>query len=353
MVMPRKADHIDICLNEDVNSTHNYWHDINFVHHALPEMDLDDIDLSTDLFGKKLKAPLVISAITGGFDEAAAINENLAVAAGKVGVGLGVGSQRAAIEEPKLVHTYDVVKGKGVPLLIANVGAPQLIEQGGKRAFTLDDCRTAMDMIDGDILAIHMNYLQEIVQLEGDSKARGIVQKIADIAGELPVLAKETGAGISRKTALMLKEAGVKGFDVGGLSGTSWAAVEYYRAKKDGDKQLEGHGTAFWNWGIPTPVSLRMSDVGLPMIATGGLWSGLDVAKSVAMGATAGGMARRVLEAAVKSPKAVEKELNCIISELRVAMFLTGSKSFEELRNADMIITGKTKEMLKAMEEKA
>lgn len=343
MVMPRKAEHIEICLNENVNANYNFWDDVTLVHNALPELDMKDIDTSIEIFGKKLEAPIIISAITGGFDGGAEINKNLAIGAGRCGVGLGVGSQRAALEEPELANTYEVVKGNDVPLVIGNIGAPQLIPQGGREAFTVDDCRAAMNMIDADILAVHLNYLQEVVQMEGDTNAKGCLDAISRIASRMPVVIKETGAGLSADVASRLKNASVRGFDVGGLGGTSFSAVEYYRSKKDGDSVLERVADTFWNWGIPTPVSLKMADVGLPMIATGGVRNGLDVAKAIAMGAAAGGLAKQVLRAATESGDAVEKELKIIISELRAAMLLTGAGSVSELSDVDRVVTGKTK----------
>ncbi len=351
MVMPRKAQHIDICLKERVNSDYDHWQDIIFVHNALPEIDMDEIDTSIELFGKTLKAPIVIAAITGGFEGAIKINRNLAIGAGRVGVGMGVGSQRAAIEEPELAVTYDVVKGNDVPLMIGNIGAPQLIPQEDKPAFGIDECRAAMNMIDADMLAVHLNFAQEIGQIEGDTRARGCLEAIGQIAEEIPILAKETGAGLSRDNAARLKEAGVRGFDIGGLSGTSFSAVEYHRAVKDDNPRLERMGRTFWNWGIPTPVSLELANVGLPMIATGGIKSGLDVARSMAMGACAAGMAKQVLGAAMESPDAVEAELNLIISELKGAMFLTGCKSMKELADARKIIMGPTAEWLEQMRQ--
>ena len=342
MVMPRKAQHIDICLNDKVDSDFDYWQDITLIHNALPEIDMDEIDTSIELFGKILEAPIVIAAITGGFDGAAEINRNLAIGAGRVGVGMGIGSQRAAIEEPELAGTYDVVKGNGVPLMIGNIGAPQLIAQGDKAAFGIDECRAAMKMIDADILAIHLNFAQEIGQIEGDTKARGCLEAIRRVASELPVLAKETGAGLSKDVAARLKVPGVKGFDIGGVSGTSFSAVEYHRAVKDSDPRLERIGQTFWNWGIPTPVSLELANVGLPMIATGGITSGLDVARSIAMGASAAGMAKQVLGAAMESADAVEAELRLIISELKGTMFLTGCKNVKELADTQKIIIGRT-----------
>src|SRR5213594_3720398 len=224
----RKAEHVNIILQENVSAEYNYWNDIHLVHDALPEIDLDAIDLSVKFFGKKLRAPLIISSMTGGFGGGKEINANLAKAAADVGVAMGVGSQRAALEKPELAPTYAVVKDYEVPLRFANLGAPQLVAQAGKRAYGVDDARRAMEMIDGHVLICHLNFLQEIVQPEGDHRAKGVLDAIRRLSAKFPVMAKETGAGISRGVAQRLKGAGVKGIDVGGLGGTSFSAVEYY-----------------------------------------------------------------------------------------------------------------------------
>ena len=229
MIENRKIDHINICLKENVEADYNYWQDISLVHNALPEIDKNEIDLKIKVFGKELKAPLIISAMTGGCETAKKINKNLAIAAEKLGIGMGVGSQRASLENHSLIETYSVVKNYDIPLIIGNIGLPQLI----KGSIGLKDAKLAMKMISADILAIHLNYLQEVVQPEGEHFARGGVEKIKEIAFHLPVLVKESGAGISREVALMLKNANVLGIDVGGLGGTSFSAVEYYRANND------------------------------------------------------------------------------------------------------------------------
>ncbi len=249
MGFERKADHIDICLKDDVNARHNYWDDVSLVHSALPEVDMTDVDTSITLFGKKLAAPIIISAITGGFDGAESINRNLAHGAAKAGVGMGLGSQRPALEDKELSGSYECVKEFDVPLVMGNIGAPQLVKQKDRPALLLDDCQRAMDMVDADVLAIHMNFLQEIVQPEGDANAKGCLDAIGEIASELTVVAKETGAGISQDAAQALKKSGVAGLDVGGLGGTSFAAVEYYRARSRGDDTLSRLGETFWNWG--------------------------------------------------------------------------------------------------------
>jgi isopentenyl-diphosphate delta-isomerase len=350
MGFERKSDHVEICLNEEVNASVNYWNDVHLVHKALPEINLNDIDTSITLFDKKLSAPIVISAITGGFKDAEDINRNLASGASKTGIGLGVGSQRPALVDEKFSRSYEVIKEFDVPLVIANIGAPQLITQEDGGPFTIDDCKRAIQMVDGDILAIHMNFLQEIIQPEGDIKAKGCIDAIGRVAKELPVIAKETGAGISRDVALTLKDKGVVALDVGGLGGTSFAAVEHHRANIKKEDVRARLGETFWNWGIPTPISLVMADVGLPMIATGGLRTGLDVARSISLGATAGGLARRILAAATEGPEKVEKELRFLISELKGAMFLVGASNVRELMDAPVVVTGQTADWLNAME---
>jgi len=342
----RKADHVDIILKENVSAEYNFWNDVHLIHESLPEVNYDDIDISTKLFGQKLNAPLVISSMTGGFAAAKEINANLAKAAAEVGVALGVGSQRAALEHPELEDTYAVVKDYDVPLRFANIGAPQLIEQEGKGAYGFEEAQLAMKMVGAHVLLIHMNFLQEVVQPEGDKRARGCLSAIQRLAMRLPVVAKETGAGVSRSMAIELKTAGVRGIDVGGLGGTSFSAVEYYRARKEGQSDKERLGAAFWNWGIPTPASVVMARVGLPVIATGGVRTGLDVARALCLGASAAGMARPLLEAAKQSAEAVVKELQLVIDELKTAMFLTGCANLDDLAGAQCIVTRPTSDWM-------
>lgn len=347
----RKAEHVNIILQENVSAEYNFWNDVRLVHNALPEIDLDSIDTSVTLFGKRLEAPLVISSMTGGFGMGKEINANLAKAAAEVGVAMGVGSQRAALEKPELAATYAVVRDYDVPLRFANLGAPQLIPQAGKRAYGAADARRAMEMIGATALIVHLNFLQEVVQPEGDRKAKGVLSAIRALARHVPILAKETGAGISRPTALALKRAGVKAIDVGGLGGTSFSAVEYYRARKEASTLKERLGSTFWNWGIPTPASVVLANVGLPVIATGGVRSGLDVAKGIALGATAAGMAKPMLEAAKLSADAVIEELRAVIEELKAAMFLTGSASVEDLRERHAVVARPTSDWIELSRE--
>ncbi len=342
----RKADHVDIIMKEKVSAEYNFWNDVHLIHKALPEVDYEEIDTSVKLFGRKLNAPIVIASMTGGFEAAREINSNLAKAAADVGVAMGVGSQRAALENPGLADTYAVVKDYDVPLRLANIGAPQLVEQEGKSAYGFFEAQDAMKMIDAHVLLVHMNYLQEVVQPEGDKRAKGCLSAIQTLASKLPVVAKETGAGVSREVALGLKKAGVKGIDVGGLGGTSFSAVEYYRARKEGQSTKEKLGATFWNWGIPTPASVVLSRVGLPVIATGGVRNGLDVARAVCLGASVAGLAKPFLEAAKQSSEAVVKELQLIIDELKAAMFLTGSKNLDGLAGAQCMVSRPTSDWM-------
>jgi isopentenyl-diphosphate delta-isomerase len=351
LIESRKHDHIEIAAKEDLSQDYIYWEDVKLMHNPLPEIDLDEIDTSTSLLGRKLNAPIVISAITGGYGKAEEINRNLASAAEEYGIAMGVGSQRAALEHPELERTYSVVKEFNVPLRIANLGVPQLISQGLKAPLSIDDGRAAMKMIDAHVLAIHLNYLQEVVQPEGDTKTRGGLKAIEAFARALPIIAKETGAGMPREVALKLKNAGVRGIDVGGLGGTSFSAVEYFRARSVGDRARQNIGQTFWNWGIPTPVSVVLASVGLPIIATGGLRTGLDVARAITIGASAGGMAGRLLPAALEGREALSHELGMIVQELKAAMFLVGAKDIAELTSSKALITGRSKEWLDQLSE--
>lgn len=346
MIQKRKAEHVKICLEREVQCSYNYWNDVHLIHHALPEIDMRDIDTSVELFGKRLSAPIIISAMTGGYDGAEKINRNLAIACEKIGIGLGVGSQRPALENKTYENSYSVVREYEVPLRIANIGAPQLVEQERRRALSLEDARGAMEMIDADVLAVHLNFLQEVTQPEGDVNAKGCLTSISKIADRIPTIAKETGAGVSRSIAEQLSDTGIIGIDVGGKSGTSFSAVEYYRAKDESGKRI---GKTFWDWGIPTPVSVIECKGKIPIIATGGVRTGLDVAKALVLGSNTAGIAFPMLRHAVKSSESVVREIDIIIQELKCAMFLQGAMSVDELRDMKAIITGETAEWLSSL----
>lgn len=351
LIQRRKGDHIEIVANENLSQNYVYWDDIKLVHNPLPEVDLEEIDTSATIFGRNLKAPLIISAMTGGYGKAEEINRNLASVAEHFGIGMGVGSQRAALENPEVARTYSVIKEFEIPLRIGNLGVPQLIKQGLTAPLGIEEGKAAMEMVDAHMLAVHLNYLQEIVQPEGDTKSRGGLKALERFASALPVIAKETGAGVPRETALRLKKAKVRGIDVGGLGGTSFSAVEYYRAKSAGDSSRVNIGKTFWDWGIPTPVAVVVANVGLPVIATGGLRSGLDVARAISIGASSAGMAGRLLPAALEGKDALTRELSTIVDELKAAMFLVGAKDLKELAATKAILTGRSKDWLDQLSE--
>ncbi|MFW9954836.1 MAG: type 2 isopentenyl-diphosphate Delta-isomerase [Candidatus Thorarchaeota archaeon] len=342
----RKLEHIEICLQENVQCNRpTMFEDITFMHNALPEIDRDSIDLSTNFFGLRTDAPIVIAAMTGGHPDTLDINRRLAEAAEELKIPIGVGSQRAAIEDSSLVNTFKIVRDSApsVPV-IGNIGATH-VEEAAK----------AIDMIDADILAIHLNPLQEAVQPEGDCNSIGVLEAIEDIVDsvDIPVIVKETGAGISIEVATKLEAAGVAGIDVGGVGGTSWSAVEYYRAIKEGDDIKAQLGLDFWDWGVPTALSvILVSEVtDLEIIATGGIRNGIDVAKSLAIGATASGVAHPLLSPAVNgTTQEVVNEIRILIEGLRTAMYLTGCDDVLDLTGVQLIINGELKEALMSLD---
>lgn len=337
MISDRKLEHLLICKNYDVTYKKTTgFEDIELIHRALPELNKEEIDISTEVFGKKLESPLFITAITGGHPSAKNINKELAIIADNKKIGLGLGSQRAAIVNPGLNDTYTVVRDYAPDaLLLGNIGAPQI-----------DLAEDAVGMLDADILAIHLNPLQESIQPEGDVNATGIVDSISEIVNSVsvPVMAKETGTGISSEDAIALENAGVNFIDVEGAGGTSWAAVETYR---DEDRYL---GELFWDWGIPTAVSTVevVNSVSVPVISSGGIRSGLDAAKAIALGADAVGMALPALQGAYKGQDELIKLVDRFNESLKIAMFLVGAQNLEDLKNSNLIIKGESKDWLEA-----
>ncbi|SIR93604.1 type 2 isopentenyl-diphosphate Delta-isomerase [Natronorubrum thiooxidans] len=342
----RKDDHIRIIEEEDVETSGTGFADIELVHEALPEVHRDEIDTSTTLFGHELAAPIVIESMTGGHPNTTKINRNLAQAAQQMNVAMGVGSQRAGLEldDEDLLESYTVVRDVAPDaLLYGNVGAAQLLE------YDVDDVERAVEMIDADAMAIHLNFLQEAVQPEGDVDARGCLAEIERVAADLsvPIVVKETGSGISRETAMRLADASVDAIDVAGQGGTTWSGIESYRAAAVGADRQEAIGQCFRAWGVPTAVSTReAASVHDCVIASGGVRSGLDIAKAIALGARAGGLAKPFLSPAGQGTEAVVDLLETLELELRTAMFVTGSASVEELQSADHVVLGRTKEYL-------
>ncbi|MDI6693878.1 MAG: type 2 isopentenyl-diphosphate Delta-isomerase [Anaerolineales bacterium] len=331
----RKADHIRINLEEDVRSGLTTGLErYRFVHRALPELNLEEIDLSQELFGRKLRAPLLISSMTGGTDQAAEINRLLATAAQETGVAMGVGSQRAAIENPKLAASFQVRRYAPQVLLFANLGAVQLNERYGVR-----ECLRAVEMIEADALILHLNALQEAVQPEGDTRWAGLLKKIETVCRTLPmpVIAKEVGWGFSERDARWLADAGVAAIDVAGAGGTSWSQVEMHRARDESQRRL---AAAFVDWGIPTAqaiLNVRRAAPELIVIASGGLRTGVDIAKCLALGARLGGMASPFLKAAARSLEDVILTIQELRREIQVCMFAAGVGNLDQLAQAELI----------------
>ncbi len=335
----RKADHLSISLNHEINheevttGLENY----DFIHEALPEINLSEIEMSTSLAGRRIEAPLIISSMTGGIEETALLNKNLARAAQHLGLAMGVGSQRSMIEDETAAHTYRIRDVAPDILLFANLGAVQL-----NNGFGLAECLRAVESIQADGLMLHLNPLQEALQFEGNTNFAGLWHKISEICLNMPVpvFVKEVGCGISRETALKLASAGVAGIDVAGAGGTSWGKIEAIRSNH------HSRTTPFVHWGIPTADCLRMTREAAPgvsLIASGGIRTGVDVAKVIALGADAAGIAAPVLKPAYRSAQDVIEVLEQIIRDLKIAMFCTGSKNITGLKTAKLIFKGRGK----------
>jgi isopentenyl-diphosphate Delta-isomerase len=350
----RKADHIDITTSRAVTpDVSPGWDDVQLVHCALPEIDLEDVDLGVDFLGHHLRAPLMIASMTGGHPRAEAINGLLAQAAQEFGLAMGVGSQRAAIRRPDLLSTYVVARDAAPEaFLIANVGAPQLVVQHGEPALTVDQIAQLVGVMRADALAIHLNYLQEVVQPGGDTRAAGCLDAIGRVVASVPVpvVAKETGAGISRATGQALAEAGVAALDVGGAGGTSFALVEAYRAADRGLGDAQRLGQTLGAWGLPTAVSVvQCLGLGVPIIATGGVRSGLDAAKAIALGADLVSVARPLMSAALAGYEALRDYIQDFLATLRAVLFLTASRNVRALQVAERVVLGRTADWLRQL----
>ena len=345
----RKAEHVDIVLGGGVNARYNAWDDVHLVHEALPEVDWASVALGTRFLGKALKAPLMVVGMTGGYPDAERLNGALAEAAAAHGVAMGVGSQRAALKDASARRSYTVVRDHDVPFVAANLGAPQLVPQGDRKPLGIKEAKELVSMLEADALAVHLNYLQEIVQPEGDRRAEGVLAALKDLARDLgvPVIVKETGAGIKRGTVHRLESAGVAAIDVGGLSGTTFAAVELARARAENAERHVRLGETFRDWGIPTPVAVVEAAGGPPVIGTGGLRTGLDAARALALGASVAGFAGEAIRAAHAGRAGTF--LDEVVDGLRTACFLTGSRDVRALQGTQLVLTGRVKEWAEAL----
>jgi len=330
----RKADHIRINLEEEVRSSLTTGLErYRFIHRALPELDLEEVNLKSKLFGHSLAAPILISSMTGGTGDAVNVNSNLAAAAQETGIAMGLGSQRAALEHPELEDTFKVRNLAPDILLFANLGAVQL-----NYGYGLEHCQRAVDMVEADGLYLHFNALQEALQPEGDTRFAGLFDRIKALCKSLPVpvIAKEVGWGFSKADVKLLSDAGIAGIDVAGAGGTSWSQVEMHRAENEGQARL---ASAFVNWGIPTSSAIknvRLTAPNLTVFASGGLRSGIDIAKSLALGASLGGMAGPFLEAAVRSVDDTVQMIEEVQREIQVCMFAAGIGSLKQLDSSSL-----------------
>jgi isopentenyl-diphosphate Delta-isomerase len=327
----RKADHIRICLESDVQfrQTTNGLEKYRFTHSCLPELDFNDIDISTEFLGRKLNAPLLISSMTGGTEQAGMINRRLAEVAQQYKIAMGVGSQRVAVEKKQVVDTFAIRKYAPDAMLFANLGAVQLNYNYG-----LDQCLQVIDILEADALILHLNPLQECIQPRGDKNFTGLIDKINILCSKLsiPVIVKEVGNGISGAIAQNLIAAGVKAIDVAGAGGTSWSKVESERAETSMQRRL---GNTFADWGIPTAeciTSIRAIDTKIPLIASGGLRDGLEAAKAIALGANIVGFAMPFLQAAAESEEVICDLAEVLIAEISTVLFCTGNGTLAQLQ---------------------
>lgn len=333
----RKFEHVNIALKKNVQYTKSAgFEQIMLVHNALPEIDFDAVDSSTMFLGKKLDAPLLIEAMTGGYPEGGRINKKLAEAAEKSRIAFGLGSQRAMVEAPSLTKTYCVRDVAPSIPIIANIGAYQL------KKYSFDKIENIISLTEADALAVHLNPLQEIIQPEGNRDFSAILNAIKTTCEKLsvPIIAKETGAGIGSDAAKKLKDAGVSYIDVAGVGGTSWSAIEYERKKGRWKKNTVGD---FADWGIPTVASILANRKILPLIASGGVRSGMDAAKAVALGSELAGAALPFLRACAE--RKLENEINIWKEQLKISMFLTGAKDISSLKKTKVFVPSLLMEM--------
>jgi isopentenyl-diphosphate Delta-isomerase len=343
IIKQRKKDGIDIPLQKNVQAktTSNYLEYVKFIHNALPELNFEDIDISTVFLDHKFGAPIIIDSMTGGTPEATKINGMLGELAESYGFAMGLGSQRAGLKSQELAETYSIAR-KNAPnaFLMANIGAAQLT-----KGLTTQEIKRILEMIQADALVIHLNPLQELIQPEGEPKYKGVLDQISHLVrsfDNVPIIVKEVGSGISREVAISLEMAGISAINVAGSGGTSWAAVEKLRAETVKHNLKMHLGELFWDWGIPTATSIIevRKAVNIPLIASGGLRNGIEFAKCIALGADMCAMAYPFLQKATESKDSLFKFADTLMAELKSTMFLVGSQNINALKNSRYILTG-------------
>jgi isopentenyl-diphosphate delta-isomerase len=342
VIKQRKKEGIVIPLTRNVQAKESstYLEYVKLIHNALPEIDFDAIETNHKFLSHHFKAPIIIDSMTGGTPEATKINSRLSLTAEKFGLGMGLGSQRAGLLSSELAETYSITRSNAPnAFLVANIGGAQL-----SKGLKIKEIKNMIEMIEADALVVHLNPLQELIQPEGEPKYKGVLSKIKEICTnfDIPIIVKEVGAGISMEVAKRLQSAGVSAINVAGSGGTSWAGVEKLRAETAHDSNKINLGELFWDWGIPTAVSLIevRKSVKIPVIASGGIRNGLEIAKCIALGANMCGMAFPFLRHASKSLENLYEFTNRTLIELRGAMFLVGSKNINQLGKSRFIITG-------------
>ncbi|MFP3201999.1 MAG: type 2 isopentenyl-diphosphate Delta-isomerase [Sulfolobus sp.] len=347
-IINRKVEHVEICLyNQVENFTTNYFEYVKLIHQALPGFAFSDVDVSVEFLGKRMSAPIIITGMTGGTEELGKLNEIIAEVAEEIGIGMGVGSQRIAIEKKETSSTFAIARKKAPTIpIIANLGAPQLV-----KGYGLKEIEEAIQMIEADAIAIHFNPAQEVFQPEGDTDySYTILDNLVDISKSLnvPIIIKETGSGISMEVASLFYSKGFRYFDVSGQGGTSWIAVEMYRGLRRGNWKAES-AKNFLDWGIPTAASIIETRIGAPdsvIIGSGGIRNGLDIIKALALGANIGGFALPALKAAIRGKESLRDFLKRTIFEIKTAMFLSGSKSIKDVYKSPIVIFGHLRDWL-------
>jgi isopentenyl-diphosphate delta-isomerase len=333
-IKARKADHIALCETDEVafQQKTNLLDDLELVHDALPELHLDEVDLSTTFAGKALKAPLIIAAMTGGVERAATINRDMATIAERYGIGFGFGSQRPLLEQG-ITLGYEVREQAPTALVLGNIGVVQAARASSERLAEV------VAICGADALCVHLNPAMEVIQPEGDRDFRGGLDTIARLVEELPVpvVVKETGCGLSRSVGERVAGLGVEWVDTSGAGGTSWVGVETLRATEEGTRPL---GRRFWDWGIPTAASVaQLSGLGLGICATGGISDGLMAARAIALGARCAGVARPFLQAwAAGGLEGADAAVRRFLEELKLAHLLAGARTPEALRAAPLVV---------------